>query len=165
MSNVQILFYREEAMLLPHQEVRHSLNCCCGFFHLCSRWLISWRLFYLAVQTNLEEHTILLHREQTTPHSHNHQSKSLILCFPHVNSWTVLFRKYFVITISSIFSYDLLLECLVKCWEEFKNWSPLETTFVPWLNPRLNSQLSHNVRHAEIENYQFQKFSLLFPMY
>ena len=61
--------------------LHHSLNCCYGFFHLCSHWLTSWRLSYLVVWISLEGHRILLHREQTAVHSHNHQSESFLLLF------------------------------------------------------------------------------------
>ena len=85
----ELSFYRKVVIPSLHLGLHHSLNCCYGFFHLCSHRLTSWRLSYLIVWISLEGHRILLHREQTAAHSHNHQSESLFCCLPFVNSCIV----------------------------------------------------------------------------
>ena len=86
----ELSFYRKVVISSLHLGLHHSLNCFYGFFHLCwSHWLTSWRLSYLVMWISLEGHRILLHREQTEAHSHNHQSESFFGRLPFVNSCIV----------------------------------------------------------------------------
>ena len=77
----KLSFYRKIVISSLHWDFIIPWTVFIDFFHLCSHWLTSWRLSYLVVWISLEGHRILLHREQTAAHSHNHQSESFLVVY------------------------------------------------------------------------------------